>query len=223
LVPSVWSPLDGGGYSQGSEMRHNWMHRVVSMVQLQSTKIGSGELPIWLWDPGIHLVGRQLHFFMDSGFADLGFIELPLQVMSLVSKFVSYRYFSRGFHERRLQYEHVGQTVMIRVEKRQHDGPIQRLAWDLGLTGLISSMTVRDKMVLIGENHSDFPLGFRLEEGISLSSDSLSCGSTSLWRLHIQLEEAVHVFSRLWRPGSLFIRANHFCRSLLLGCMGLVP
>jgi hypothetical protein len=160
---------------------------------------------------------------MGSGFADLDFIELPLQVMSLVSRFISYRYFSRGFQERRLQYEHIGQTVMIRVEQRQHDGPFRRLAWDPGITGLSSSTTMRDKMVLIGENHSDFPLGFRLEEGISLSSDSLSCGSASLWRMYIQLEEAVHVFVRLWRPGSLFMRVDHFCRSLLLGCMGLVP
>jgi hypothetical protein len=34
---------------------------------------------------------------------------------------------------------------MIRVEQRQHDGPCQRLAWDLGITGLGISLTDGDE------------------------------------------------------------------------------
>jgi hypothetical protein len=73
------------------------MHKVVNKEQLQSIEIGSGELPIWLWDLGIHMVCRKLQFLMGSGFVDLDFTELPLQVMSLVNRFISYMYFSRGF------------------------------------------------------------------------------------------------------------------------------
>jgi hypothetical protein len=35
------------------------------MAQQPSLRIGSGGLPNWLWDPGIHLVGSLLHFLMD--------------------------------------------------------------------------------------------------------------------------------------------------------------
>jgi hypothetical protein len=35
------------------------------MEQQQSVEIGSGGLPNWLWDLGIHLVSSLLHFLMD--------------------------------------------------------------------------------------------------------------------------------------------------------------
>jgi hypothetical protein len=35
--------------------------------------------------------------------------------------------------EWRVQYGYFEQTIIIKVEQRQHDGPCQRLAWALGL------------------------------------------------------------------------------------------
>jgi hypothetical protein len=112
------------------------------MAQQQSIGIGSGVIPNWLWDPGIHLTGRLLWIVVmtrramtvfgllyfsnasrggvetyliwkdkfsllisrietDSGFADLGFTEIPLQVNILDSEFSSYRSFIVEFQERR--------------------------------------------------------------------------------------------------------------------------
>jgi hypothetical protein len=40
-----------------------------------------------------------------------------------VIEFNTYRYFSLGFQDRRIQYGYFEQTIMIIVEQHQHDGP----------------------------------------------------------------------------------------------------
>jgi hypothetical protein len=40
---------------------------------------------------------------------------------------------------------------MIKVEKHQHDGPCQRLAWDPGITRLGISLTDGDEQMFAGE------------------------------------------------------------------------
>jgi hypothetical protein len=61
----------------------------------------------------------------------------------------------------------------------------------------------RDEGIFIEENHLDFPLGFSLEEGVSLRV----C-SASLWHQFVQLEDAMIVLGRWWRPGSFSTMAN---------------
>jgi hypothetical protein len=63
LIPSIWFSSVGG--IQGSIYWLSWIPTVISMAQQHSLGIGSGGLPNWLWDPGIHLVGSLLHFLMD--------------------------------------------------------------------------------------------------------------------------------------------------------------
>jgi hypothetical protein len=74
---------------------------------------------------------------------------------------------------------------MIRVEQHQHDGPCQRLAWDLGITGLGISLTDGDNQMFAGGSHFDYPLSFNIGESMSLVVDSLRSCSTSLWQHHV--------------------------------------
>jgi hypothetical protein len=58
LIPSIWFP--SVDCIQGLEMRLDWIPIVISVAQQQSTGLGSGGIPIWWWDPGIHLSDRLL-------------------------------------------------------------------------------------------------------------------------------------------------------------------
>lgn len=49
------------GYIQGSKMRTRWVLASSSIVQRHFARSGSYELPVWLGDPGIQLVGGSLH------------------------------------------------------------------------------------------------------------------------------------------------------------------
>jgi hypothetical protein len=71
---------------------------------------------------------------------------------------------------------------MIRVEKHQHDGPYQRLAWDPEIIGLVISLTDGDEQTFVGGSQFYFPLSFSIGEITSLTSDSLRSCSTSLWQ-----------------------------------------
>jgi hypothetical protein len=53
LIPSIWCPSIY--YIQKLEMRIVWIPIVISVAQQQSLGLCSGRLPIWWWDPGIHL------------------------------------------------------------------------------------------------------------------------------------------------------------------------
>jgi hypothetical protein len=63
-----------------------------------------------------------------SGFVDFDFIEMPLHCMLHGSGLNSFRNFSFGFHERRMEFGYDGQTIMIRVAQCQHGGSFLRLA-----------------------------------------------------------------------------------------------
>jgi hypothetical protein len=63
LIPSIWFSSVGG--IQGSIYWLSWISTVISMAQHHSLGVGSGGIPNWLWDPGIHLVGSLLDFLMD--------------------------------------------------------------------------------------------------------------------------------------------------------------
>jgi hypothetical protein len=75
---------------------------------------------------------------------------------------------------------------MISVEKHQHDGPCQRLAWDPGITRQVISLTDGDERTFTGGSHFSFPLSFSIGESTSLAGDSLRSCSTSLWQQHVQ-------------------------------------
>ena len=45
-------------------MRLVWIPIVISVLQQQSAGLGSGRLPIWWWDSGIHLSDRLLQMMM---------------------------------------------------------------------------------------------------------------------------------------------------------------
>jgi hypothetical protein len=99
--------------------------------------------------------------------------------------------------------------------------PFRRLAWDPGITWLDSPTIDRDERIFIGENHLDFPLGFSLEEGVSLFSDSLRVCSASLWRQYVQLEEAMIVLGRWWRPGSFSTMVDCYFQEFTPGVQGI--
>jgi hypothetical protein len=92
-----------------------------------------------------------------SGFAYLGFMEIPLQDMIHDSKFSPYRYFSVGSQERRMQTRHIGLMVITRVVSRQHGGPFRRSVWDPGIIfsfSLAQSMERQVVMALLEDKQS---------------------------------------------------------------------
>ena len=104
--------------------------------------------------------------------------------------------------EWRVQYGYFEQTIMIRVEQHQHDGPYQRLAWDPGITGLGILLTDGDEWMFVGGSHFDFPVSFSIWGSTSLVGDSLRSCSTSPWQQHVQLVEVVLGLVRSWRTNS---------------------
>jgi hypothetical protein len=82
-----------------------------------------------------------------SDFADLDFIETPLQGMIQDSGFNHFRYFNLGLQERRIQTRHVGPIVMIIVVQWQHGGSFLGLVWDPWITLFDILSTVRHERV----------------------------------------------------------------------------
>lgn len=63
---------------------------------------------------------------------------------------------------------------MTKVSQGQQDNFFLQWPWDLGVTVLDSSTTLRDEMVSIGGDHSDLPLDF--------SDSLLAWGISPAWR-----------------------------------------
>lgn len=90
-----------------------------------------------------------------SGGVDIGIMGMPGQ-----DELGSHKSFATRHHERRIQSTHSEEYVIIRVVQLQHGGTTMRLARDLIITALHSSMTFRDELTTAGGDHADLPLGF---------------------------------------------------------------
>jgi hypothetical protein len=136
------------------------------------------------WDEGgvISTVTSRAH----QQLVGIGSDELPNLTWDPGVHLVNSLFHLMRIQEWRIQYGYFEQTVMIRVEQHQHDGPCQRLAWDPGITGLGISLTDGDEWTFAGGSHFDFPLSFSIGESMSLVGDSLRSCSTSLWQQHVQ-------------------------------------
>jgi hypothetical protein len=128
--------------------------------------------------------------------ARIGSDELPNLTWDPGVHWVDSLFHLMRIHVWRVQYGYFEQTIMIRVEQHQHDGPCQRLAWDPGITGLGISLTDGDERTFAGGSHFDFPLSLSIGESTSLAGDSLRSCSTSLWQQHVQSVGAV--LSLVW-------------------------
>jgi hypothetical protein len=108
-------------------------------------------LLVWTWLPGTHMIGMfhswdasrgngGVHTIWqdrlswstpeigyDSGLADFDSTEEHMQDMIHSGRVGSSRHYSFGLREWRLQFIHEGQTIMIRVAQRHHDGLQRRL------------------------------------------------------------------------------------------------
>jgi hypothetical protein len=146
------------------------------------------------WDEGggISTVTSRAH----QQLVGIGSNELPNLTWDPGVHWVDSLFHLMRIHAWRVQYGYFEQTVMIRVEQHQHDGPCQRLAWDPGITWLGISLTDGDERTFAGGSHFDFPLSFSIGESTSLVGDSLRSCSTSLWQQHVQVVGAV--LSLVW-------------------------
>jgi hypothetical protein len=99
--------------------------------------------------------------------------EVSMLIQFLGSRFGGHRYFSLRILARRILYVCRGQTVMDKVVQCQQEDRRQRLAWDLGIVGLSSSLTDRGEWTIAGESYSNFPFSTTLE-GASRRSCSTS-------------------------------------------------
>jgi hypothetical protein len=136
------------------------------------------------WDEGgqISTVTNRAH----QQLLGVGSDELPNLIWDPRVHWVDSLFHLMRIHAWRVQYGYFEQTVMIRVEQHQYDGPCQRLAWDPGITGLVISLTDGDERMFAGGSHFVFPLSFSIGESTSLVGDSLRSCSTSLWQQHVQ-------------------------------------
>jgi hypothetical protein len=141
------------------------------------------------WDEGgvISTVTGRAH----QQLVGIGSDELPNLTWDPGVHLVNSLFHLMRIQEWRIQNGYFDQTVMIRVEQHQHDGPCQRLAWDPGITGLGISLTGGDEWTFAGGSPLDFPLSFSIGESTSLVGDSLRSCSTSLWQQHVQSVGAV--------------------------------
>jgi hypothetical protein len=112
-------------------------------------------------------------------------IEVSRLIQFLGSRFSGHRYFSLRIQARRIQYVCRGQTVMVRVVECQHEALRQRLAWDLGIAGLSSSLTDRGEWTIARESYSNFPLSFSVERSAPLAGVSRRSCSTSFWHQYV--------------------------------------
>jgi hypothetical protein len=198
----------------------------------------SDKLPIFPWDPGVHLVRRMFHYMttqvvpeshtlhlglvsrepvgtcpmggdlsslmiimIGHGYVWMGTssIEMSLLIQFLDSRSNSHRYFSWRTQERRIQDLCKELTVRVRLVQSQHEDIRQRLAWDLGIAGLRSSLIDRGECTIVGEAYSNFPLIFSVERSASLAGASRRSCITSVRHQHVQLMEAVWILVEIWR------------------------
>jgi hypothetical protein len=76
-------------------------------------------------------------------------------------------------------------------------------------------LTDGGEWILAGENHFGFPLSFSFEGSMSLVGDSLRSCSTSLWRQHVQLEEAMLGLVWSWRSDSFLVEVECYFQETL--------
>jgi hypothetical protein len=143
-----------------------------------------------------------------GGWADDDSIEIPLQVQLLDSMTNFHRYSSMRIQEWGIWYVYFEQTVMITVVQCSCDGPYQRLAWDLGITGLFISLNDGDEWIFAGGSHFDFSWSFSIGGRTSLVGDSLRSCSTSLWQQQFQLVEVVLGLAWSWRTNSFRVETG---------------
>jgi hypothetical protein len=74
----------------------------------------------------------------DSVFAGRDFTRRPMQTTIHDSRSIPYKYFGLESQERRIHKGHDDQTIMIRMVQCQHGGSFLRLAWDPGISVLVS-------------------------------------------------------------------------------------
>jgi hypothetical protein len=129
-------------------------------------------------------------------------IDMSLLIQFMDNRSNGHRYFSWRTQKRRIQYVCRGLIVMVRVMQCQHEDLRQRLAWDLGIVGLSSSMTDRGEWTIAGESYSNFPLIFSVERSASLAGASQRSCITSLGHHHVQLMEVVWILVEIWRMDS---------------------
>jgi hypothetical protein len=111
----------------------------------------------------------------------IGSDELPNLTWDSEVHLINSLFHLMRIQEWRVQYGYFEQTIMIRVEQHRNDGPCQRLAWDLGITGLNISLIDGEERTFAGGSHFDFSLSFSIGEITSLTGDSLRSCSTLLW------------------------------------------
>jgi hypothetical protein len=136
------------------------------------------------WDEGgvISTITSRAH----QQLVGIGSDELPNLTWDPRVHLVNSLFHLTRIQEWRVQYGYFEQTIMIRVEQHQHDGPCQRLAWDPGITGPNISLTDGEEWTFARGGHFDFSLSFSIGERTSLTGDSLRSCSTSLWQQHVQ-------------------------------------
>ena len=127
---------------------------------------------------------------------------MPLQIQFLDNKSDGHRYFILRIQVRRIHHVCRGQAVVVRVVQCQHEDLRQRLAWDLGISGLRISLTNRGKWTFVGESCSNFPFSFSVEGSTEREGVSWRFGNTSCWHHHEQLMEAMWILVEIWRMDS---------------------
>jgi len=80
-----------------------------------------------------------------------GGVDIGIMGMLGQDELGSHRSFATRPHDRRIQCAHSGEYVIIRVAQLQHGETIMKLARDLIITTLHSSITFRDEMATIRE------------------------------------------------------------------------
>jgi hypothetical protein len=141
------------------------VHFVSTMFMLTQVAPESHTLHLGLVCSGsasICYMGQDLsfHLIIMIGHGDVWIgtsTEMPIQISFLDNRSGGHRYFSLRTQERRIQNVCRGQTIMVRVVQSQHGDLRQRLAWDLGITGLSSSLSNRGEWTIAGESCSNFP------------------------------------------------------------------
>jgi hypothetical protein len=134
-----------------------------------AANIGNGRLLMWWWDPsihqsdglrlitdgaevviGLHRDGNEIIRVVEFGF----FLMITrikdshgLTGVDFTEMFWPSMIHDREFQERRAQFEHNVQTVMIGGMHHQHDGSSLRLAWDPRIAAIDSPTTDTDGMV----------------------------------------------------------------------------
>lgn len=86
-----------------------------------------------------------LRIEIDSGWVDIDIMEIPGK-----DNIGLHRYPTIRFWEGRIQSEHDGKLVIVRVAQCQRGGTLMRLTWDPGTTRFGGSSTLRGEFLSTG-------------------------------------------------------------------------